>query len=162
MTNELELDNLFWKAISTNEAFQSWFLQRTKFAACALDLVVEEKWHQRWYKDPISGKESETDILLVFKDRENSDRYAVHVENKPPHGKWRPRQPENYRIPAKDRMSKLRYVDYQVALIAPLAFLKVSSSEIEHFDFAISYEDIGDFIPEFKHACTTKDVPGVV
>jgi hypothetical protein len=50
-------------------------------------------------------------------------------------------------------MSKLRYVDYEVALIAPLAFLKVSSSEIEHFDFAISYEDIGDFIPEFKHAC---------
>jgi hypothetical protein len=53
-------------------------------------------------------------------------------------------------------MSKLRYVDYEVALIAPLAFLKVSSSEIEHFDFAISYEDIGDLIPEFKHACTTK------
>jgi hypothetical protein len=86
---EKELDELFWKAISTNVAFQSWFLQRTKFATNALDLVVEEKWHQRWYKDPISGKESETDILLVFNDRENSDRYAIHVENKPRHGKWR-------------------------------------------------------------------------
>ena len=38
----------------------------------------------------LNGKELETDILLVFKDRENSGRYPAHIENKPPQGKWRP------------------------------------------------------------------------
>jgi len=159
MTNELELDNLFWKAISTNQAFQSWFLQRTKFAPQTLDLVTDEKWHQRWYRDPITKKDSETDILLIFKDSKTSNRYAIHIENKPSHRIWEPLQPENYPKRADDRKDKWQYVDYQLVLIAPLAFLKKSSHEIKYFDIAISYEDIGDFIPEFKHACTTKDLP---
>lgn len=49
-------------------------------------------------------------------------------------------------------MSKLQYVDWQVTLIAPPAFLKVSLSLAAHFDFAISRKDIGDFVPEFEHA----------
>lgn len=149
MTTELELDHFFWDKIKTNLEFQSWFLQRTKFAAHALDLVVDEKWHQRWYKDPISGKESEGDILLVFKDRENSDRYAIHIENKPAHGKWRPLQPENYRIRAKDRMSEWRYDDFETVLIAPLSVIKRSPREVGHFDLTISYEDISKFVPQF-------------
>ena len=114
MTKELELDNLFWKAISTNLAFQLWFLQRTKFAQQTLDLVTNEKWHQRWYRDPITKKDSETDILMIFKDPKSADRYAVHVENKP-HGIWEPLQAENYRKRAVDRILKWRYVDYQLA-----------------------------------------------
>jgi hypothetical protein len=61
MTTELELDHFFWKAISTNVAFQAWFLDRTKFANHALELVGNEKSHQRWYRDPVTGKDSETE-----------------------------------------------------------------------------------------------------
>lgn len=159
MTNELELDKLFWKAISTNQAFQSWFLKQTKFAQQDLELVIDEKWHQRWYRDPLTKKDSETDILLIFKDSGTDHRYAVHIENKPSHGMWELLQPENYRKRAEDRKSKWQYIEYQLALIAPLEFLKRSVGEIKHFDIAISYEGIGAFIPEFKHACTPKDVP---
>src|ERR1700733_4246306 len=49
--SELELDRFFWNKISTNLEFQSWFLQRTRFSARAFDLVLDEKWHQRWYRD---------------------------------------------------------------------------------------------------------------
>jgi hypothetical protein len=146
---ELELDHLFWNEISTNLEFRSWFLHQTKFAALTVDLVVEEKWHQRWYKDPITGKDSETDILLLFRSRENSDRYAIHIENKPAHGKWEPFQPENYRKRAMDRMSKWQYVEFQTVLIAPLSVIERSPLEIGHFDITISYEDISKFVPPF-------------
>jgi hypothetical protein len=147
--SELELDRLFWNKISTNLEFQSWFLQQTKFAARAFDLVLDEKWHQRWYRDPITGEESETDILLLFKDRDNSDRCAIHIENKPLHGKWRPRQPENYPKRAANRTVKLRYVEFQTALIAPLLFIKRWPREAGLFDIRISYEDIAKFVPQF-------------
>lgn len=158
MTSELELDHLFWNAISTNLEFQSWFLQRTKFAEQTIQLVTNEKWHQRWYRDPDTNKDSETDILLIFRDSMGDDRYAIHVENKPPNRMWEPQQPENYRKRAEDRKSKWRYVDYQTALIAPLSFLNRWPREVEQFDIAISYEEIANFVPEFGRACTGIDV----
>jgi hypothetical protein len=158
MTTELDLDHFFWNAISTNPAFRLWFLQRTKFAQQTLDLVTDEKWHQRWYKDPATKLESEGDILLIFKDSVTADRFALHIENKPSHGIWQPSQSENYRKRAEDRMSKWRYVGYQLVLIAPLSFIERSAREVEHFDIAISYEDIGTFVPAFRDACATTDV----
>lgn len=152
MTTELELDHLFWNEMRGNSAFQSWFLGRTKFFKHALDLVTEEKWHQRWYRDPITRKDSETDIFLLFQSRVNTDRYAIHIENKPSYRIWEPLQAENYRKRAANRKTKWRYVDFQIALIAPLSFIDRSPREVEQFDFAISYEDIGKFIPEFKCA----------
>jgi hypothetical protein len=74
---ELELDHFFWKAISTNVAFQAWFLGLTKFADHALDLVGDEIWHQKWYRDPVTGKDSETDILLIFKHQSTGERFAI-------------------------------------------------------------------------------------
>jgi hypothetical protein len=152
MTTELELDHFFWKAISTNLAFQAWFLERTKFANHALELVGNEKWHQRWYRDPVTGKDSETDILLIFKDQSSGERVAIHIENKPPRGLWEPQQPENYRKRAANRMSNWRYVDFQVVLIAPTSFIAGSISELDHFDIAVSYEALKEFVPEFGHA----------
>jgi hypothetical protein len=107
MKNELDLDHLFWKEMRDNPAFRTWFLGLTKFSEHALDLVTDEKWHQRWYTDPLNGKDSETDIVLLFKDRGNGDRYAIHIENKPAHGKWEPNQAENYRRRATNRKMKL-------------------------------------------------------
>jgi hypothetical protein len=66
---ELELDECFWRAITTNQTFQRWFLQKTKFASFDLDLIKDENWHHAWYKEPTTGIESETDILLIFRDR---------------------------------------------------------------------------------------------
>jgi hypothetical protein len=149
---ELELDHFFWKAISANVAFQAWFLAQTKFANRALELVVDEKWHQKWYRDPVTGKDSETDILLIFKDQSTGERFAVHIENKPPWGLWEPHQPENYRKRAANRMGNWRYVDFQVVLIAPISLIAESASELDHFDIAVSYEVLSAFVPEFGHA----------
>lgn len=102
------------------------------------------------YGPPLTRKDSETDILLLFKDRANGDRYAIHIENKPAHGKWEPNQAENRRR-ATNRKMKLQYVDFQTVLIAPTSFIERSPREVEQFDIAISYEDIGAFIPEFKY-----------
>ena|ERR1039458_9411643 len=157
MTTELELDHFFWNAMCTNSVFQSWFLGRTKFSKHALDLVTEEKWHQRWYRDPITGKDSETDVLLLFKDRVNADRYAIHIENKPAHRIWEPLQAENYRKRAMNRKTVWRYVDFQIALIAPSSFIARSPGEAEHFDIVISYEEISKFIPEFRQALSNAE-----
>jgi hypothetical protein len=139
MVSELKLDHLFWEAISSNPSFQVWFLSRTKFVGRDLNLVTNEKWHQRWYKDPETGKESETDILLIFLDRATSD-----------HGMWRKGQAEQYRRRALNRMLPWRYVDFQTALIAPTLFIARWPLEVGHFDVTVSYEDISAFVPTFN------------
>ena len=147
--NELELDHHFWRAISTDLLFHRWFLDKSKFSSSALDLVTDEKWHQRWYRDPETRRDSETDILLMFRDRNNDARCAIHIENKPDHRKWETNQAENYRKRAFNRMSAWRYSDFQIALIAPLSFTMRSPIETGLFDFVASYEDISGFVPEF-------------
>lgn len=52
-------------------------------------------------------------------------------------------------------MNKLRHVDFQTVLIAPLSFIKRSSDPVKHFDIAISYEDIVSYVRTFARACTT-------
>ncbi len=127
MATELELDHFFWDAICTNLAFRSWFIQRTKFSECALDLVSDEKWHQRWYRDPMTRKDSETDILLIFKDLGNHERYSIHIENKPPHRRWEPLQPENYRKRAEARMLKWKYIIPDSPHRSILVYCKIGS-----------------------------------
>ena len=128
---ELELEHLFWDAMSTNVEFQSWllertrtwFLKQTRVDTMALDLVLNERWHQRWHTDR-HGNESESDILLIFRNRENSQRYAIHIENKPLHGTWQPGEAEGYRLRAEHCMAKWRYVDFQTVLLAPAQFIE--------------------------------------
>ena len=111
---ELELDQLFWNAIGRDNAFQKWFIQQTKFKDCQLKLLDGEEWHHRWYRDPVSNKDSETDITLTFADQW-SCRYAIHIENKPSWSIWRPFQAENYRPRALNRMHAWGHADYQTA-----------------------------------------------
>ena len=149
---ELELDHCFWNAASTSPEFLQWLISQTKFAERALRLVTNEKWHQRWYRDPQTGEESETDILLMLEDIGNGERFALHVENKPPHGKWRPNQPENYRKRAQDRMVPWRYADFQTVLLAPAAFISLHQAEAAHFDLRLTYEEVSAWIHEFTIA----------
>jgi hypothetical protein len=147
--NELDLDQHFWRAISTDRSFHDWFIARTKFFGRDLELVTDEKWHQRWYRDPETKKDSETDILLIFRDRTDHLRYAVHIENKPDHRNWTEGQAEKYRKRAFNRMSPWRYVDFQTALIAPVSFIARWPVEAGHFDVIVSHEDISAFVPAF-------------
>lgn len=147
--NELDLDHAFWRLVSTDQAFRTWLISRTKFHGRSIDLVADEKWHQRWYRDPDTGKDSETDILLILLDRDTHDRYALHIENKPDHRKWEPGQASNYRKRDLDRMSKWRYVDFQTMLIAPTSFISRFPLETSAFELAISYEEIAAFAPGF-------------
>ena len=102
-------------------------------------LVRDEKWHQRWYRDPETGKDSETDILLMFADNVSGERYALHIENKPDHGKWMPDQAANYRRRAVNRMSKWRYVDFQTMIMAPQTFIDRYADDVAEFDVILSY-----------------------
>jgi hypothetical protein len=150
--NELELDHHFWDAISTDRPFQQWFLARTKFCARELELVTDEKWHQRWYKCPVTKRDYEGDILLIFRDRQTGERLSVHIENKPDHRTWTPNQAEHYKKRAIDRMKKWHYVDFETVLIAPRSFIARWPEEAAHFDLKIPYDEIGQFIAPFATA----------
>lgn len=154
--NELDLDHHFFNAVRDNLAFRHWFLGHSKFAGQTMELVTSEKWHQRWYTNPDTGVQSESDIVLFF-ERPNGERLAIHIENKPAHGKWQIDQPLHYRPRAENRMKRWRHVDWEVGLIAPSSFLMRCADDVAHFDFAVSYEDIEKFVPQFGWPDATKD-----
>jgi hypothetical protein len=58
--DELSLDHIFKKYLDANVTFQNWILSKTKFKDLRLELVIEKIWHQRWYRDPVTKKDSET------------------------------------------------------------------------------------------------------
>jgi hypothetical protein len=153
--NELDLDRCFWREVSTSPKFREWLIARTKFSGRNLELVTDELWHQKWYRDPETKLDSETDILLIFRERESSERYALHIENKPAHRKWEIDQAKNYRKRAINRMIPWNYVDFQVVLLAPTAFVRLCPDDVAHFDLVISYEDVGIFVPEFAMDSST-------
>ena len=104
MPTELELDHLFWNAINKDSGFRDWFLKRTKFAG-PLELKLDELWHQRWYKDPDTKKDSEADITLIFRDSESGHLVSIHIENKTLQRAWEKNQAESYRKRAVNRMT---------------------------------------------------------
>ena len=149
--NELALDHCFWNAISTpNSPLLIWVLSKTRFSGRTLRLVTDELWHQRWYRDPDTKQESETDILLILQDSQTKERLALHIENKPPHGKWRPKQAESYRKRAETQKGPWNYSDFQTALVAPAAFITQHKSEAARFDIQLAYEEVAKFVPEFN------------
>jgi hypothetical protein len=153
MPTEFEHDHLFWNAISSNSQFRAWLLRRSKFASRSLELKTDELWHQRWYKDPDTKKDSETDITLIFREFESGHLFSIHIENKTPHRVWEKNQAENYRKRAANRMAKWKHVDCEVALLAPRDHIANHPIETSHFDFLLTYEDVGAYVPEFTDAC---------
>jgi hypothetical protein len=153
MSTELELDYIFWNAIKTDVTFSAWFLGKTKFAGRSLELKTDELWHQRWYRDPDSKEESETDILLIFRDTESGEVVSIHLENKRLKRAWGKNQAESYRRRAANWMVKWKHADSEVALMAPLSHIANHPIEAGHFDFVITYEEVGMYVSEFKDAC---------
>jgi hypothetical protein len=154
MPNELELDKLFWDKFSTNQDFQKCLLDLTKFKGQALSLVTEGVWHQRWYRNPETKKDSETDITLTFKNSATGHLYAIHIENKPPHRMWEKDQAEGYRPRAINRMKAWRHQDCTVGLIATSKYLAAYPRERACFDFTMTYEEIGNYVQEFAVLCS--------
>ena len=159
---EKQVDIAFAEMLIGNEPFRDWVLSGSKFAHLRPDLrlLTEElsksrrmpanSWRHVWCVMP-DGTEGETDIFMVF---EASDgyRFALHFENKPPHGVLRPNQGEAYAKRAEFLSGHPRYLSYQgweTAIIAPQAFIHRHADRCRPFDRTITYEAIADWIPLF-------------
>lgn len=105
-----------------------------------------------WYRSKLTGKDSETDILIVLKNRATEGVFALHVENKLAGGKFEPNQPETYKSRAQDWIGLKKfgaYLDYETILIAPAEFIERNAQEASHFDRRIHHEAIAVFLPIF-------------
>jgi len=168
---EKQLDMAFAEMLIGNELFRKWVLSGSKFAHLrpGLRLLAEELsksrrmpahgWRHVWCVMP-DGTEGETDIFTVF---EASDgyRFALHFENKSPHGVLRPNQGEDYPKRADFLSGHPRYLHYEgweTAIIAPQAFIRRYADQCRPFDRTITYEAIAEWIPLFGQALAGADV----
>jgi hypothetical protein len=161
---EVELDHAFAEGLADNRDFQRWLLSSGRFARHAgkARLLIDEQksarrsakhWWKHWWCKLPDGSENETDIFLVFE--VEATRFALHIEDKPPHGRLELRQATDYRRRAafkSDSMDWLNYSDFEVLLLAPAEFIDRYSECAAQFDRVITYEEIGQFVPLFRAA----------
>ncbi|MCB1471004.1 MAG: hypothetical protein KDK08_28450 [Rhizobiaceae bacterium] len=158
--NEDVLCGLFAERVRSSPEFATWMLGHTKFAdrASVVRLLAEEQsrrpgkawWRHWWCGVPKTGRQSETDIFLVF-EMATGERFALHIENKID-APFMPFQPEDYG-PRAAHMANNRwvpYADFATMLIAPRAYLANQAEKCGLFDTTISHEEIAAFIPEYK------------
>lgn len=164
--NEYELDLAFATKLQSSTDFASWFLGRTKFARfsnqarllvteqqSARPKVAPDHWWRNWWCRLPDGSESETDIFAVFELTELGRRIALHIEDKPPGGRFTLDQGINYGRRAIFMANKERYLnydDFETVLIAPESFL--TSEECDQFGKLVSYEDLAVHILKFKES----------
>lgn len=168
MISELELDRAFAENVARCSTFLRWVLEQTKFHESASDLVLlnreqaaqkpkkkPENWWRHWWCRLEDGSESETDIFLVLKKPGSDERVALHIEDKPPHGKFTPNQYLNYQRRAEFMANKERYMNYSsytTILLAPRSFIEEQADKVRHFESVISYEAISSYIPLFAQS----------
>ena len=165
MPSEKELDLALASALESKPGCLSWLLGHTKFAdleAVFHSCRTDHPWgtHPFPVTDPITGqtavldRQSETDILLVVKDRRGR-LLGVHIENKIGSGRFTTLQPEMYKHRAVHWIGNARYggyVDFDTVLLAPEAFQRRNLDEAALFGCFISHESVGHFIPLFHGA----------
>lgn len=165
MISELELDRAFADKVAVSPDFLRWVLQKTEFRELAEDLILlhreqadakptkkPENWWRHWWCRLDDGSESETDIFLVLSNANSQERIALHIEDKPPHGKFTPGQYLNYRRRAQFMANKEQYMNYSkftTVLLAPNSFIEENEDKVKHFDSVLSYESVSTFIPLF-------------
>lgn len=168
MLSEGELDRAFANMLSSSPDFCSWVLRKTKFADMASDAVLldekqaaakpnkkPENWWRHWWCRLEDGSESETDIFAVFGVSSADDRVALHIEDKPPHGKFTPNQYLNYSRRAEFMAHKpqfMNYSDFTTVLLAPQAFMDANADKVRHFGCLLPYDAVAEFIPEFAQS----------
>lgn len=157
---EDEFCGLFAQQIRNSPSFTEWVLGHTKFAHVAAEarLLAEELekrkakfwWRHWWARVPEVGRESETDILLLFGIGDAVERFAIHVEAKVD-AVFSPFQPQDYAARGRQMATdpRLLYSDFDTVIIAPRLYLERYPVECGHFGSAISFEDIAAHIPAF-------------
>jgi hypothetical protein len=147
-------ERAFVAKIKTSPDFISWVLNKTKFKGA--DVVIKlVRSDNPWYRSRKTGRESETDILIVFEYRDRPARFALHIENKRLSDRFQPDQPELYYERAKDWLNVPKwgsYQDFEVLLIAPRKFYAKYREQSDIFHHYVSHEEITEFIPEFAVA----------
>ena len=161
---EADLDHAFAEALEHSVHFQSWLLGGGRFAryATRARLLHEEQanartaklWWKHWWCRLPDRSEGETDIFAVFQSEEGL-RFALHIEDKPPHGSLEMRQAASYRRRAAFKANDpgwLNYSDFEVLLLAPAAFLTAHKECLAQFDRGVPYEEVAAFVPFFAEA----------
>lgn len=144
-------ERAFVEKLKSSPDFVLWFMNKTKFKGvdAILRLVRSDN---PWYRSLKTGKDSETDILAVFENKDNALRFAFHIENKRLSDRFRPNQPELYHERATDWLNVPKwgsYQDFEVLLTAPLEFYNRNREKSDIFHHYIPHEEIAAFIPEF-------------
>ncbi|SKA28512.1 hypothetical protein [Novilysobacter spongiicola] len=168
MIKESELDRAFADAVATSADFRQWVLAQTPFRESARTAILlrneqiharpkvaPANWWRHWWCALDDSTESETDIFLVFELGQTQKRCALHIENKPPHGKFTPSQYLNYRRRAEFMASESKYLNYSefvTVILAPEQFLKRYASQVCSFDLSLSYEAVSGFVPLFAES----------
>ena len=166
MISELELDRAFANKLASSQNFCHWILEQAKFKSSSKDAFLlnkeqanakprkkPENWWRHWWCGIEDGSQSETDIFVTFGFANSEKRIALHIEDKPPHGKFTPNQYLNYRKRAMFMAQKAEYMNYsefRTVLLAPLSFIEKNADEVKHFDCIITYESLSKIIPEFR------------
>ncbi|OAH31742.1 hypothetical protein AX289_27615 [Methylorubrum populi] len=158
---EAEFDHAFAAGLEGSPDLRAWLLAGGRFARYALTarLMREEQaaarkaahWWKHWWCTMPDGSQGETDIFAVFEDPVGG-RFAIHVENKPPHGVLGFAQAAAYRRRAAFKANDSRWLDYrdfETILLAPAAFLAANGECLRQFDRGISYEEVAAFVPLF-------------
>jgi hypothetical protein len=164
--SEVQLDHALAEAIEAQPEFRAFLLSSGRFSRYATDasLKVDEQglarrsakhWWKHWWCRLPDGTESETDVFLVFE--ADGSRFALHIENKPPHGKLGIKQAADYRRRAAFMANDARflsYSDFETVLVAPAEFIARHSDCVKQFDRSITYEQVAEFAPLFGIALT--------
>lgn len=158
---EAELDHAFAEGLERSPHLRTWLLAGGRFARYAQTarLMLAEQaaarkaahWWKHWWCTMPDGSQGETDIFAVFEDPA-AGRFAVHVENKPPHGVLGFAQAAAYRRRAAFKANDPRWLDYsdfETVLLAPAAFLGAHGECLRQFDRGIAYEEVASFVPAF-------------
>lgn len=164
MIKEAELDYAFADMLASSPQFQNWLLSSGRFAKSASELrllATEQQeirraalWWKHWWCRLPDGTEGETDIFAVF-EADDGKRVALHIENKPPHGKLTYEQSVRYRRRAAYKAfdpSWLSYIDFECILLASEEFLDRHAECASLFDRCLSYEPVSRFVPLFGQA----------
>jgi hypothetical protein len=165
MISELQLDRAFSDHLASSQEFREWVLNKTKFSPYAkLATLLDreqvaakprkkpENWWRHWWCELEDGKGSETDIFATFQLQGTDLRFALHIEDKPPHGQFTLNQYLNYKRRAACMARRAEYMDYSdfaTVLLAPSGFIDAHISEVDYFDGTITYESVAAFIPLF-------------
>lgn len=163
---EAELDHAFADALQASPAMQDWLLAGGRFGRFSgkARLLVSEQavarrgakhWWKHWWCKLPDGRDSETDIFLIFE--ADGQRFAIHIEDKPLHGKLTLEQATGYRRRAAFMANKARWLDYgdfETVVIAPATFLEANAVCVGQFDRALAYEEIAAFVPLFAQVST--------